>query len=453
MEISVFGLGYVGCVTSGCFAKDGHTVIGVDVMSSKVERFASGKPTVVESGLDELMAEAHRFGRVAATCDAEAAVRATDVSVICVGTPNRRDGSADLTAVRQTAETIGRALRAKRGKHVVMLRSTVPPGTAESLVWPALLAESGRTAEELGLVMVPEFLREGSAIADYYDPPFVVVGSCSGGADDNTQVVNELFGGLASRVTWMTFGQAEMLKTVCNAFHALKVAFGNEVGALCDVLSIDGRNLMSCFVEDTKLNVSAAYLRPGLPFGGSCLPKDLRALLHLGSSRGVDIPLLRSVLPSNDAQTRRAIDAIEKHGRCRVGLDRLAFKSGTDDLRESPAVAIAEYLIGKGYDLKIFDPAVEAARLTGANREYIERHVPHLSDRLVRNPEELMEHAQILVLTGDDDFLHSEARAEWDPIIVDLTGAGRDRNTGPQHRVPATDSSALQVRGDVCAVA
>ena len=217
MDISVFGLGYVGCVTSACFARDGHKVIGVDVVTSKVERFGSGYPTVVEPGLDELMAEGHRAGSVRATCDAEAAVRATDVSVICVGTPSRRDGGLELTAIEETARTIGRALRGKTGRHVVMLRSTVPPGTAESLVWPALMSRNGRSGDEIGLLMVPEFLREGSAIKDYYDPPFVVVGSSSGQPDANAHVVKELFGGLSPRLSWMTLGQAEMLKAVADA--------------------------------------------------------------------------------------------------------------------------------------------------------------------------------------------------------------------------------------------
>ena len=450
MKVSIFGLGYVGCVTAGCLAKEGHEIIGVDVVSSKVEKLAGGRPTVVETGLDDLIAEAHRQGRVTATTDGMAAVLASDASIICVGTPTGPDGSLELTALRQTAELIGKAIREKMDRHVVILRSTVPAGTAESVLLPLLHPERppSQLYQNRDLVVVPEFLREGCAIADYYAPPFVVVGSATGKPDDNEEVVQGLFGGVTDRLHWAPFREAEMLKAVCNAFHALKVAFGNEVGALCSALSIDGHSLMAQFVQDRKLNISPAYLRPGLPFGGSCLPKDLRMIVQIASRAGVELPLMRAILASNEAHLKRAIEAVPKNGHARIGFNGLAFKAGTDDLRESPIVLIAEHLIGKGYDVKIHDQGIEASLITGANQEYIQRHIPHLSSRLVRNPEELVEHSEVLVITRDDDRLQ-EAVVESgkQPIIVDLRGQNHiqkrlteaKRRSKPAGKLPAKE--------------
>jgi GDP-mannose 6-dehydrogenase len=425
MKVSIFGLGYVGCVTAGCLAKDGHSIIGVDVMASKVDQLAAGIPTVVEAGLEPLIAEAHRQGRLTATTNGIEAVLQTDVSIICVGTPTGRDGSLDLGAVRQTAELIGRALREKNDQHVVILRSTLPAGTTESVVLPALNPEQPTSVllQESQVVIVPEFLREGSAIADYYDPPFVVVGSATGRPDENAEVVEALFAHVTDHLRWLPFREAELLKAVCNTYHALKVAFANEIGTLCSSLSVDGHSLMAQFVEDRKLNISPAYLRPGLPFGGSCLPKDLRMLVQLASRAGIDLPLLRSVLPSNDAHLKRALDAVPKNGHPRIGLNGLAFKPGTDDLRESPIVLIAEHLIGKGYEVKIHDPAIESARITGTNREYIEQHIPHLSARMVRTTEELIQQSDLLLATRDAEALIGRVAESGKRIpVIDLTG-------------------------------
>ncbi len=425
MKVSIFGLGYVGCVTAGCLAKDGHEIVGVDLMPSKVEKLAQGRPTVVESGLEDLIAEAHRQGRITATTDGVKAVLETDASIICVGTPTGHDGNLDLSAVQQTAELIGRALQEKGERHVVILRSTVPAGTSETVVLPRLNPGQSQDVlwRESNLVIVPEFLREGSAILDYYDPPFVVVGSATGQTDDNAEVVEALFGGVTDQLRWIPFREAELLKAVCNAFHAVKVAFANEVGALCASLSIDGHALMAQFVQDRKLNVSSAYLRPGLPFGGSCLPKDVRMLVQIASRKGVDLPMLRNVLTSNEAHLRRALEAIPKNGHRRIGLDGLAFKTGTDDLRESPIVLIAEHLIGKGYDVKIHDPAIETSRITGTNRDYIEQHIPHLSSRLVSTLDDLIEHSEVLVATRDaETLLHRTAELGKNSMVIDLTG-------------------------------
>jgi nucleotide sugar dehydrogenase len=365
MKVSIFGLGYVGCVTAACLAKDGHEVIGVDVVSSKVEKLASGQATVVETGLDELIAEGHRQKRITATTD---------------------------------------------GRRVVLplLHPGAPPTT--------LFNDSN-------LVVVPEFLRESSAIADYYDPPFTLVGSATGKPDNNEEVMEELFGAVTGSIQWVPFREAEMLKAVCNGFHALKVAFANEVGALCASMSIDGHSLMAQFVKDTKLNISPAYMRPGLPFGGSCLPKDLRMLCSVANSHGVDLPLLRGTLASNEAHLKRVIDMVPAHGTRRIGLNGLAFKSGTDDLRESPIVSIAEYLIGKGFEVKIHDPGIHASLLTGANKEYIEKHIPHLSSRLVPTIDELIEHSDILLLTRNgEEVVQRITELDKRLILIDLRG-------------------------------
>jgi len=448
MNVSIFGLGYVGCVTAACLAKDGHKVVGVDIVSGKVERLASGHPTVIETGLEKLIAEASKSGKLTATTDGRAAVQKTDASIICVGTPNSRDGSLDLSAVRQTAELIGRAMAEKMERHVVILRSTVPAGTCENLLLPALHPDNTHASLfDCDLVIVPEFLREGCAIADYYDPPFVVVGTATGKADNNAPVIQALFGGVTDRLQWLPFREAEMLKATCNVFHALKVAFANEVGALCSSLSVDGRAVMAQLVQDQKLNISPAYLRPGLAFGGSCLPKDLRMILHLASRNSVDLPLLRSLLPSNDAHLKRSIDMVPEHGARRIGLNGLAFKSGTDDLRESPIVIIAEHLIGKGYDLKIHDPAIETSLITGANRDYIEKRIPHLSSRLVRSVDELIQHSEVLLLTRDNDALMERAaKLGKRPLFIDLRGRSPQSKKSFNSSVVRDPSPALNAR-------
>ena len=425
MKVSIFGLGYVGCVTAACLAKGKHEVIGVDIMASKVERLAAGQPTVVETGIEELITKAHAEGRISATTNGRAAVLASQASIICVGTPTGRHGDMDLNALRQTAELIGQALRDKTERHVVILRSTVPAGTAENLVLPALHPDWHEFGllQKSDLVVVPEFLREGSAIGDYYDPPFVVVGSADGQPDDNEEVVEALFGGIVEQFHWIPFREAELLKAVCNAFHALKVAFANEIGALASTLTIDGQSLMARFVEDRKLNISPAYLRPGLPFGGSCLPKDLRMLTQLASRGGLELPLLRSILPSNEAHLKRTMDVVPLNGHARIGLNSLAFKAGTDDLRESPIVLIAEYLIGKGYDVKIHDRGIHTSLVNGANKEFIQRHIPHLSSRMVKTVDELVAHSEVLLITRDDEELFDQIVAQGkQPLLVDLRG-------------------------------
>lgn len=425
MKVSIFGLGYVGCVTAACLARDGHEVTGVDVIASKVEKLATGHATVVETGLDELVMEGHRQKRITATRDGREAILSTDVSIVCVGTPTGPDGSLDLTALRATIEFIGQTLREKTERHVIIMRSTVPAGTAESVVLPLLHPNTPPSIlfGESNLIVVPEFLREGTAIDDYYNPPFTLVGSATGQPDGNEEVIDALFARLDAPIQWVPFREAEMLKAVCNAFHAVKVAFANEVGALCAGLSIDGHSLMGQFVKDEKLNISSAYLRPGLPFGGSCLPKDLRMLCEVGSRHGVELPLLRGTLQSNEAHLKRILRMTPENGQRRIGINGLAFKSGTDDLRESPIVLIVEHLIGKGYEVKIHDPAIHASLLTGANKEYLERHIPHLSSRLVEDIDDLIDHAEVLLLTRDaEGVVDKVVAAGRRPLLIDLQG-------------------------------
>lgn len=429
MRISIFGLGYVGCVSVACLSKKGHAITGVDIMKDKVDLIADGRPTVVEPEVEVLIEQAHRAGQIDATTDAEQAVQNTDVSVICVGTPSGRDGALHMDYVAATAKDIGVALGNKSGPHLVILRSTVPPGTVEDLVVPTIRELSGKGPDEVRVVIIPEFLREGTAVADYHAPPLVVVGTADGRPDDeHASAIADLLSTDGAQIEWVQYRQAELMKSLCNAFHALKVTFANEVGALCAEAGIDGHEVMRLLTLDRKLNISPAYLRPGMPYGGSCLPKDLAAMVALTNQHFVDTPLLRSIAESNEAHKRRACEAaLRCNGSRKIGMDALAFKDDTDDLRESPMVTIAEYLIGKGYDLKIYDPAVDTARLTGTNRAYIEQHIPHLAERLVGTIDELLDHADAILLTRGSEQLLQAIKAMSDPPqLVDLTLAGRD---------------------------
>lgn len=427
MKVSVFGLGYVGCVSVACLSRLRHEAIGVDIIQSKVDAIANGIPTVVEPEVTELMEEGHREGRITATTDCVAAVHASDASLVCVGTPAGRSGEHILTAVVATANAIGEALMTKEGGHLVVIRSTVTPGTIENLLLPKIVRPDNPHKDKISVVIIPEFLRESTAVRDYYNPPLVVVGTVDGEPDINQGAIAALLAVDPEKVMWVQYSVAEMMKGLCNVFHALKVAFANEVGALCEEIGVDGRKVMHLLTQDRKLNISPAYLRPGMPYGGSCLPKDLSATVALAKKFFVETPLLKSIGESNDSHKQRAFDAVLRtNGYRRVGMDGLSFKEGTDDLRESPMVPIAELLIGKGYDLKIFDPAVNAATLTGANREFIEERIPHLAERLVSTQEELLEHCEAVVLTRDGNELFDRIKLMPNPpMVIDLTGAGR----------------------------
>jgi GDP-mannose 6-dehydrogenase len=396
MNIAVFGLGYVGCVTAACLARYGHSVVGVDTNEEKVRHVNGGSAPVLEPGLGELVASETRSGRLVASADPVAAVTSSNVSMICVGTPSAANGSLGLHAVERVARSIGEALPGCSRRHTVVVRSTVLPGTTESTILPILEDASGLTAgTDFGLSTNPEFLREGVALADFERPPKTVIGQLD---DRSGEPVAALYSELDSPCFRVPIRVAEMVKYVDNAFHALKITFANEVGAFCRALGIDSHDVMEPFLADRKLNISEAYLNPGFSFGGSCLPKDLRALVYASRRADLDLPLLESILPSNERHFQRTLDVILAFGRRRVGMLGLAFKPGIDDLRESPLVELAEALVGKGYDLRIYDAAVSISRLVGANRQYMVEHLPHLSELLVETVDELVDHAELVVV-------------------------------------------------------
>src|SRR5690606_12025954 len=395
MRLSVFGLGYGGCVSAACFAREGHPVIGVDINETKVRLVSDGRSPIVEAGIDELVADMVRTGALRATTSADEAVAESDLSLICVGTPGQPNGRIDLTHILAVCREIGTAIRNKDGYHIVVVRSTVLPGTTEEYIIPAIAEASGKTlGEGFDVCVNPEFLREGTAIKDFYDPPFTLIGGTSAEA---TARVAELYAGIDAPTHIVEIGAAEMVKYACNSFHGLKVAFANEIGNVCKALGIDSHRVMRIFCEDTKLNISPAYLRPGLAFGGSCLPKDLRAITYRARQLDVATPVLNAIMVSNRQQIERAADMVLRAGNRRVGVLGLSFKEGTDDLRESPMVALAEILIGKGMQLAIYDPLVSQAGLMGANREFIERHIPHIWSLMHESLDSVIDRSDTLI--------------------------------------------------------
>ena len=421
MRISIFGMGYVGAVSGACFARIGHEVIGVDVNRGKVDTINAGGSPVVEEGLSPLMQEARTANRISATVDPIEAVLKSDISLISVGTPTAADGTQALGALDAVVTSIGQALRQKSEPHTVIVRSTVMPRTTEDRICPSLEQAAGRRlGDRLELSFNPEFLREGAAIKDFFHPPFIVVGGV--GAEGCSQV-NALYSGIDAPIFSTTASVAELLKYACNAFHAVKIAFANEMGAILKAIGLDSRETMRLFCEDRDLNISPAYLRPGFAFGGSCLPKELRAIVGMARSARVDLPMLNNVLQSNDQHIARAFDMIQRRGRRKVALFGLAFKPGTDDLRESPLVTLAERLIGKGFELRIFDRSVDLARLTGTNLEYIEREIPHL-DRLVTNSAEetLAGAGTIIIGHAPRDVIDLIVAAAGGHCVIDLQG-------------------------------
>jgi GDP-mannose 6-dehydrogenase len=400
MRVSIFGLGYVGCVSAACFAKDGHEVIGVDVNPDKAALLNSGRSPIIEPGLAELIAKVVHSGRLRATINSEEAVRETALSFICVGTPSAESGALDLQYVRRVCEQIGETLRQKEERHTVVLRSTMLPGSTDGTVVPILEKTSDKSAgRDFDVCFNPEFLREGSALRDFYDPPRTVIGELHPAGGD---LLASLYKGLSAPLIRTDLRAAEMVKYADNAFHGLKVAFGNEIGNLCKAMGIDGHKVMDIFVLDTKLNLSPVYLKPGFAFGGSCLPKDLRAIVRRATEINVDTPLLRAVLKSNEYQKRRGYELIRRTRRKKIGVLGLSFKADTDDLRESPAVELVETLHGKGYDVVVYDQNVSLSALMGSNLAYIQRELPHLSNMLRQSLDEVLEHAEVLVITNRD---------------------------------------------------
>ena len=425
MDISIFGLGYVGAVSLACLARDGHRVVGVDVDQAKLDLILAGKTPVVEEGMVELMSNAVASGRVSVTRDTRDAVMRTSLSLICVGTPSAPNGSQDQGAMLRLAKDLGVAMRAKRAPHVFVFRSTLVPGTVEGVLRPIIEAESGKKeGADFHVCFQPEFLREGSSIRDYDKPPITVVGANAAAPADKLQ---ELFGHLPCEFITTSVRSAEMVKYCCNNFHALKITFANETARLCEVLGVDPFEVMDLVCKDRQLNISPAYLKPGFAFGGSCLPKDLRATMHLAKMRDVDLPMHGGILPSNRSHIDHAIAKVMATGKRRIGMIGLSFKAGTDDLRESPLVLLAEHFIGKGLSLLVYDPEVHLSNLLGANRRFIEQHVPHIGQLLRRDIVEVIAASDVLVVGLNDAAtvaaLHQHARS--DHLLFDLVGIAR----------------------------
>jgi GDP-mannose 6-dehydrogenase len=419
MKVSVFGLGYVGSVSAAMLASDGHEVIGVDLNPDKVAAINAGSSPIVEPGLGEALQDVVSKGRLRATTNTEEAVRGSEVSLICVGTPSRRNGSLDLSYVERVAEEIGGVLRDKDGYHVVVVRSTVLPGSTHGIVIPALERASGKKyGEGFGVSMNPEFLREGTAIKDFRNPPMTLVGHNHAADALGTKA---LYDALDAPVVSTTIRTAEMIKYTSNTWHALKVCFANEIGNLCKQLGVDSHDVMDIFCKDDQLNLSPYYLKPGFAFGGSCLPKDVRAIQYRAKELDVEMPVISSILTSNKLQVSTAFDQILETGKTNIGMLGFSFKAGTDDLRESPLVTLAEALLGKGLKLRIFDKNVLLSRLVGANKEYIENRIPHLSSLLCDTIDEVLDHSEVLVVGNKSpEFTDAVHRTKPGQIVIDL---------------------------------
>jgi GDP-mannose 6-dehydrogenase len=419
VKISIFGLGYVGAVSAGCLADEGHEVIGVDPSQTKVDLINGGKSPIIEQQIDGMIASAVAAGRLRATTDVEQAVLASELSFVCVGTPSQMNGNLDLRFVRRCCEEIGAALKKKNEFHVVVMRSTMLPGSMRTVVIPTLEEASGKRAgQEFGVCINPEFLREGTAVWDYRNPPKTVIGESDAAAGD---CLVSLYAQLSAPLVRTDIETAELVKYTDNSWHAVKVVFANEIGNLAKALGIDGHRVMEIFCQDTKLNLSPYYLKPGFAFGGSCLPKDVRALTHKARSLDLDLPLLNAILPSNRLQVEKALRMVIDKGQRKVGILGFSFKAGTDDLRESPMVEVIEQLLGKGYELRLYDRNVNLAALTGANRDYILNHIPHISRLMVSTLDEVLAFAETLVIgNGAAEFREVPARLRAGQQVVDL---------------------------------
>jgi GDP-mannose 6-dehydrogenase len=431
LRVSIFGLGYVGTVSAGCLANEGHTIIGIDPVRAKVELLNSGQSPIIEAEINEIVESTVKAGRLRATDDAAEAIQETELSFVCVGTPGQANGNLDLRYIRHICEQIGEALREKPGRHVVVIRSTVLPGTMCGIVIPVLEEFSGKKAgHDFGVCHNPEFLREGSAVKDFYCPPKTVIGELDSASGD---VLATLYCKLEAPLIRTDLKTAEMVKYVDNAWHALKIGFANEIGNLSKAFGIDAHGVMQIFCRDEKLNISSAYLLPGFAFGGSCLPKDLRALAYKAKMHDLQLPILTSILPSNEMQVARGLQLIIDKGHKRVGVLGFSFKAGTDDLRESPMVEVIERLIGKGYELRIYDRNVNMAKLVGANRDFILNRIPHISRLMVDGIDAVLHQSDTVVIGNNDpDFRNVAERMRDDQVLVEfvrLGDHGRDKGT------------------------
>lgn len=435
MKIAVFGLGYVGCVSAACLAQDGHRVVGVDVNPLKVETIGAGRSPVIEPDLDDLIAETVASGRLTVSLDSQEAVAASDASLICVGTPSNGNGSLQLDYVTNVCAEIGAALAYKEEYHTVVVRSTVLPNTVRGVLIPLLEKYSGKRAGvHFGVAMNPEFLREGSAINDYYHPGVIVIGELD---EASGRAVDQIYEAVHGEPIHVDLETAELVKYANNAFHALKITFANEIGNLAKAHHIDGRKVMEILCRDHRLNISPAYLRPGFAFGGSCLPKDMRALLYRAKERDMELPLLHSILPSNQAQIQRAIRLVEATGCKKVGVLGLSFKAGTDDVRESPIIPLIETLVGRGYQVQVYDETVRLDRLIGANKSFLEQEFPHVAGLINPSLHEVVDRAQVLVVANASQAIPPMMElVRPDQVVVDLSGIDNGNGNGksPSHR-------------------
>lgn len=425
--ISIFGLGYVGSVSAACLADNDHKIIGVDVNPLKVEMINRGHSPVIEAGLTELLRKGAKAGRICATQDAVSAVHASEISIICVGTPSHSNGSLNLNYVKRVSQEIGTALATKADYHLVIARSTMLPGSTEAVVIPALEQASAKKAgQDFGVCFNPEFLREGNSVKDFYDPPFTVIGS----ADEKAiAAVSALYGMLDARIIVAPIKVAEMVKYASNAFHALKVTFANEIGNICKQQQVDSRQVMDIFCQDTRLNISPAYLKPGFAFGGSCLPKDLRALLYHARRLDIRAPVLESIIPSNQRQIDLAYQLVRRTKQKRVGVLGFSFKEDTDDLRESPVVELIERLIGKGYQVNVYDRNVSLANLQGANRAYIEQEIPHIATLMHNSVEDVLSKSEVVIVGNRAaEFRQVLHHLRPDQTIIDLVRISENAN-------------------------
>ena len=425
MKVSIFGLGYVGTVCAGCLAKDDHEIVGVDPVRTKVDLINSGKSPIIEVDIDEIIAEVVKTGRLRATDDSAQAIRDTELSLVCVGTPSQINGNLDLTHVRNVCEQLGQALKNKPTRHTVVVRSTILPGTMRRMVIPVLEEYSGKkTGVDFGVCNNPEFLREGSAVADFSSPSKTVIGEVDRASGDK---VAALYTKLEAPLVRTEIETAEMIKYIDNSWHALKIGFANETGNLCKSFGVDAHKAMEIFCLDKKLNISPAYLMPGFAFGGSCLPKDLRALAYSAKLHDLQLPILNSILPSNELQITRGLQLIIERGRKRVGILGFSFKPGTDDLRESPMIEIIERLTGKGYDVRIYDKNVNVAKLVGANRDFILNRIPHISRLMVDSIDAVLNHAEIIVIGNKTaEFNTVPQRMRTGQYLVDFARIVKD---------------------------
>lgn len=424
MKIGIFGLGYVGCVTAACLASDGHQVVGIDVNPLKVEMLGSGRSPIIEPGLDALIEEGVRTGSLRAHQNHEEVVLTSDISLICVGTPSNENGSLKLDYVKAVCAQIGAALAKAENYHVVVVRSTVLPGTVEEKLIPILEEASGRKAGvDFGVCMNPEFLREGSAIKDYYAPSMIMIGEIDARSGD---VLEQIYTCVKAPLIRADIRTAEMVKYTCNAFHALKVVFANEIGSLAKANGVDGQQVMDIICQDKQLNISTTYLRPGFAFGGSCLPKDLRAMLYRAKELDVEMTTLGSLLPSNHRQVETAIHMVERTHKHKIGVLGLSFKAGTDDVRESPTIALIETLIGRGYQVRIYDDKIQLARLIGANKSFLEKELPHITSLMCPTIEELVQESEVLVIShGSAEFRNVPEMLTPDQVLIDLIGIAK----------------------------